>query len=74
MVDLAKERADLAKADADIAEGETRIEEQRRAIEKLRSDGHNTAQAEGLLEVLMTTLNAWRDHRALIVERLERQA
>jgi hypothetical protein len=72
MSHLWKERQDLDKADADIAAGEKRVTEQITLIERLAAEGQDTTEARKLLRNYETTLEAWRDHRRLILEEIER--
>jgi len=72
MSDIAKEREDLAKVDLDIAEGERRVNEQIALIERLAEHGHDVTEAKKLLQNYETTLEAWREHRHLIIEEIER--
>ena len=69
-LELARERDSLAKADRDLAEGEERITRQIALVERLRRDGHSVMEAQRLLETLQQTLQIWREHRALIVQRI----
>lgn len=74
MLDLATERQHLVKAEIDIAAGERRIARQAELVARLHLGGHNTVQAEALLETLRETLLSWRDHRDVIrytIARLE---
>ena len=73
MPDLRKELDDLAKADHDIEEAERRIAHQVALIDKLSKDRHDTREAEKFLANLREALQAWRKHRALIVEIIERE-
>lgn len=68
--ELQRERAALLKADHDIAEGEDRIQRQRETILHLQEIGQDIRQAEQLEELLVDTLEGWRQHRVLIVERI----
>lgn len=72
MPDLATEQQHLVKADRDIAGGERRVTAQQLLIERLRREGHKTADAEKLLETLEQTLDAWRVHRAEILRQIAR--
>ncbi|MGI3778727.1 MAG: hypothetical protein ACRYGC_15670 [Janthinobacterium lividum] len=72
MLTLEDERGHLAKADRDLAEGERRISAQMLMIEHLRATGHGTDAAERLLLTLRETLEAWLNHRVLIVEAITR--
>jgi hypothetical protein len=72
MPDLHQERLDLDRAGLHIAQGERRIAEQILLIEWMRKKGHDTADAERLLQNFEQTLDTWRDHRWLIAEAIER--
>ena len=72
MADPDLEREHLGKAERDIAEGERRITRQMVLIERLRQDGHDTAEAEKLLLTLRETLAEWQTHREEILRELER--
>lgn len=68
MLDLATEMRHLAKADRDIVEGERRVAQQSELIEHMRrGSAHDLTEAERLLEILKDTLQAWREHRSIIV-------
>ena len=69
-LELARERDSLAKADRDLSEGEERITRQIALVERLRQDGHSVTEAQSLLDTLQQTLQIWREHRALIVQRI----
>ena len=73
MAEVLDEHAELAKADADIAAGERRVAEQIELIEWLAKHHHDTAMAEQLLRVFEQTLDAWREHRQLILGAIARQ-
>jgi hypothetical protein len=73
---LSTEKALLVKADNDIEQGWTRLRNQQHLLSELHAAGHDSRQAELLVELLQQTLVEWERHRALIVERvdyLERQ-
>jgi len=72
MPEPALEREHLAKAERDIAEGESRVTRQMLLIERMRQDGHDTAEAEKLLLTLEDTLAAWQAHREEILRELDR--
>ncbi len=67
---LARERRDLIKAEKDIVEGLERIAQQRLLIETLADQGHDTGQARILLFNFEQMLDAWREHRILIRDRI----
>lgn len=60
----------LVKADRDIDEGWQRIRDQEDRVRGLMSGGHNTRQAERLVELLRQTLTEWERHRVLIEQRV----
>ncbi|MCP3401709.1 MULTISPECIES: hypothetical protein [unclassified Bradyrhizobium] len=60
----------LVKADRDIEEGWQRIRDQEERVRELMADGHDTRQAERLVELLKQTLTEWERHRVLIEERV----
>ena len=71
MPDLDLEREHLGRAERDIAEGERRVTRQMLLIERLRQEGHDTAEAEKLLLTLRETLAEWQAHRDEILRNLE---
>ena len=58
------------KADADIDDGWLRIRNQEDRVRELQAGGHDTRQAERLVDLLKQTLLEWERHRSLIVERV----
>ncbi|MBV8925640.1 MAG: hypothetical protein JOZ74_09760 [Bradyrhizobium sp.] len=75
--ELRAEKAALLKAESDIEEGWKRLRSQQDLATELRAAGHDTAQAERLVQLLRQTLIEWERHRALIEERvayLQRQS
>lgn len=77
MQDVLAEFDHLAKAERDVADGERRVTAQMLLVERLRGAGQDAHEAERLLLNLGQTLQAWRDHRELIlreIARLERAA
>jgi hypothetical protein len=60
----------LIKADRDIEEGWQRIRDQEDRLQELMASGHDTDQAERLVELLKQTLIEWERHRTLIVQRV----
>jgi hypothetical protein len=60
----------LVKADKDIDEGWQRIRSQEDRVRELLAGGHDTRQAERLVELLKETLVEWERHRVLIVQRV----
>lgn len=61
---------DLALANRHIAEAEVRIRHQRRILRNLGRAGHDTTQAEALLDAMLVTLEQFEIHRKLIVSDL----
>ena len=60
----------LARADKDIEEGWQRIRDQEDRVQELMAAGHDTRQAERLVDLLRQTLTEWERHRVLIAERV----
>lgn len=60
----------LVKADKDIEVGCQRIRNQEDRVRELSAGGHNTEQAERLVELLKQTLLEWERHRVLIEQRV----
>ncbi|MBR0719579.1 hypothetical protein [Bradyrhizobium liaoningense] len=60
----------LQKADADIEEGWRRIRNQEDLVEELQACGHDSRQAERLVDLLKQTLVEWERHRTLIIQRI----
>lgn len=71
-MDLATERQHLAKAELDLAEGRARIDQQAELVRRLRDAGQDVVAAEGLLALLEQTLEAWADHRDIILKAIAR--
>ena len=67
---LRAERDLLLKADSDIEQGRQRLRNQENLLIELEAGGHDTKQAERLVEVMRTTLTEWERHRVLIGERV----
>ena len=72
MSNLGLEREHLITANRNITDGERRISAQALLTERLRSAGHETTDAELLLQTLQETLETWRRHRDLIVQEIAR--
>ncbi|MBH5398312.1 hypothetical protein HZZ13_10985 [Bradyrhizobium sp. CNPSo 4010] len=68
---LNAEQSLLVKADKDIEEGWKRIRDQEDRVRELMAGGHDTRQAERLVDLLRQTLVEWERHRVLIEERIE---
>ncbi|MBR0903609.1 hypothetical protein [Bradyrhizobium liaoningense] len=60
----------LVKADRDIEEGWLRIRDQEDRVRELMAGGHDTVQAERLVDLLKQTLIEWERHRVLIEQRV----
>ena len=60
----------LALAERHICEANSRIARQQQLIRKLAQDGHDTTQAEALLDLMQDSLSLIEDHlRLLLSER-----
>ncbi|HUN96145.1 MAG TPA: hypothetical protein VMU69_07895 [Bradyrhizobium sp.] len=68
--ELRVEKALLLKAECDIEEGWKRLRNQQELLQELQAAGHDTAQAERLIQLLQSTLVEWERHRALIEQRV----
>ncbi|MCP3389093.1 hypothetical protein NLM27_09935 [Bradyrhizobium sp. CCGB12] len=60
----------LVKADQDIEEGWQRIRDQEDRVRELQVGGHDTRQAQRLVDLLKQTLIEWERHRVLIAQRV----
>ncbi|MHB0768349.1 hypothetical protein [Bradyrhizobium sp. 5.13L] len=60
----------LVKADRDIEEGCQRIRKQEDRVREFLACGHDTDQAQQLVELLKKTLIEWQRHRVLIAQRV----
>ncbi|MCK1718083.1 hypothetical protein [Bradyrhizobium sp. 141] len=67
---LNAEQTLLVKADKDIEEGWQRIRNQEDRVRELMAGGHDTRQAERLVDLLKETLIEWERHRVLIEQRV----
>lgn len=67
---LDAEQTLLVKADKDIEEGWQRIRNQEDRVRELMAGGHDTRQAERLVDLLKETLIEWERHRVLIEQRV----
>lgn len=67
---LRAEKELLIKADKDIEEGWQRLRNQQHLLDDLQTGGHDSRQAERLVELLQQTLIEWERHRVLIEERI----
>jgi hypothetical protein len=68
--ELRAEKALLLKAESDIEEGWKRLRNQQELLLELQASGHDTKQAERLIELLQSTLIEWERHRVLIEQRV----
>jgi hypothetical protein len=68
---LNAEESLLVKADKDIEEGWKRIRDQEDRLRELMAGGHDTRQAERLVDLLRQTVVEWERHRVLIEQRVE---
>ena len=66
-----QERRHLAQADRQIAECKELIARQQELIRRIAQRGESTEVAEGTLEALHSSLQAFERHRKLIVARLD---
>ena len=70
-----RERKHLAEANRHIAAAkrqiERQIERQKRVVEKLAQAGHETDVAKSLLHAMERSLDAFEQHRELIVETMK---
>jgi hypothetical protein len=66
-----QERRHLAQADRHIAECREAIARQQELIRRIAQRGESTEVAEGTLEALHSSLQAFERHRKLIVARLD---
>jgi hypothetical protein len=70
LAELGAEKALLVKAEKDIEEGWARLRNQQDLLLELQAGGHDTKQAEHLLELFKQSLIEWERHRVLIAERV----
>lgn len=68
-----KELSDLALADRHISEAQARIEAQQLRVNALQHSGSDWSQAVDLLKTMEQTLEQFREHRATIIQALERR-
>ncbi|MCP3465682.1 MULTISPECIES: hypothetical protein [unclassified Bradyrhizobium] len=68
--ELHSEQRLLVKADQDIEQGWQRIRDQEDRVRDLMAGGHDTRQAERLVDLLKQTLIEWERHRTLIEQRV----
>ena len=67
---LQSEQRLLVKAESDLEEGWRRLRDQQDLLCWLQSAGHDTKQAERLVNLLKRTLVEWERHRSLIEQRV----
>jgi len=69
-LEIENEKRLLVKADTDIEDGRSRLRNQISLLSSLQESGHNTHDAERLVQILHGTLIEWERHRELIRERI----
>ena len=69
-MELDSEKRLLLKAEADIEIGWSRVRNQEDLVTSLRMSGHNTTEAERLVQLMKRTLIEWERHRRLIEQRI----
>ena len=67
---LKAEKTLLLKAERDIEDGWKRLRSQQHLLADLQAAGHDSKQAERLVQLLQQTLTEWERHRVLIEERV----
>ena len=67
---LKAEKTLLLKAEKDIEDGWKRLHSQQQLLADLQAAGHDSRQAERLVQLLQQTLTEWERHRVLIEERV----
>ncbi len=68
--ELEAEKALLQRSESDIQRGRERLRDQENRLLELRADGHDTKQAERLVELMKATLVEWERHHVMIAERI----
>jgi hypothetical protein len=68
--ELLSEQRLLSKAEVDIEQGWNRLRNQQDLLSWLQTAGHDTKQAEVLVQLLKQTLIEWERHRRLIEQRI----
>jgi len=68
--ELTAEKALLVKSENDILRGRQRLHHQESLLLELRADGHDTRQAERLVDLMKATLVEWERHHIMIAERI----
>jgi len=72
MTRLSKEEFDLDTAERHITAAEHRIGAQALRVESLRKGGHDTKEAERLLEAMRQMTTQLHQHRELILQQIAR--
>jgi DNA-binding protein YbaB len=72
MTDISELQQELAQADRHIAEGNGRIARQAEVVRELNRHGHDTTQAQSLLQAMKDAVTAMDTHRQQIVRELTR--
>ena len=67
---LRAEKALLVKSEDDIRLGRERLRHQQDLLQELQADGHDTEQAQRLVELMKATLVEWERHHVMIAERI----
>ena len=70
-MDVEREREHLTEADRHIAAAKRQVERQKNVVEKLAQNGHNTRIAKSLLDAMERGLEAFEQHREVIVEMIK---
>ena len=68
--ELHSEQKLLAKAELDIEQGWARLRDQQDLLSWLETTGHDTREAERLMQLFKRTLIEWERHRTLIEQRV----
>jgi hydroxypyruvate isomerase len=72
MTDISELQQEWAQADRHIAEGNGRIARQAEVVRELNRHGHDTTQAQSLLQAMKDAVTAMDTHRQQIVRELTR--
>jgi hypothetical protein len=67
---LRVEKTHLVKAEQDLEQGWIRLRNQQQLLSGLQAAGHDSRQAERLIQLLQQILVEWERHRVLIKERV----
>ena len=70
MDELIEEILTLDRADRDIEAGKERVERQRSIVVSIAASGNDIEMATTLLQTMQNALEAMREHRVLIVDRI----